>query len=182
MIRRPPRSTLFPYTTLFRSARRRRASSARRTARAIRASAGRDSCPRAGWAGGRRASGRACSPTASPGCFLPAPSSSSRSTRSEEHTSELQSHFNLVFRLFFLNDPATTEIYTLPLHDALPICPTAASLQRTADGAGYPCFGGPGFLPAGGLGGWAPGIGPRVQPDGVAWLLPAGAIVVLQVH
>src|SRR3712207_7296311 len=24
---------------------------------------------------------------------------------------------------FFLNDPAPTEIYTLPLHDALPICP-----------------------------------------------------------
>src|SRR5260370_23551355 len=23
---------------------------------------------------------------------------------------------------FFFNDPATTEIYTLPLHDALPIC------------------------------------------------------------
>src|SRR5690606_41737241 len=26
-----------------------------------------------------------------------------------------------VFRLFFFNDPATTEIYTLSLHDALPI-------------------------------------------------------------
>src|SRR2546421_2473686 len=25
------------------------------------------------------------------------------------------------FSFFFLNDPATTEIYTLPLHDALPI-------------------------------------------------------------
>src|SRR4030066_1989405 len=58
MIRRPPRSTLFPYTTLFRS------------------------CPLAcgmkkiiPWATG-----------------LPA-------TRSEEHTSELQSHLNLVCRL-----------------------------------------------------------------------------------
>src|SRR5687767_15569332 len=28
---------------------------------------------------------------------------------------------------FFFNDPATTEIYTLSLHDALPICPNAAS-------------------------------------------------------
>src|SRR5437773_12443946 len=27
-----------------------------------------------------------------------------------------------LFRLFFFNDPATTEIYTLSLHDALPIC------------------------------------------------------------
>src|SRR3989440_9441333 len=26
------------------------------------------------------------------------------------------------FLFFFLNDPATTEIYPLPLHDALPIC------------------------------------------------------------
>src|SRR5437773_12426156 len=25
--------------------------------------------------------------------------------------------------IFFYNDPATTEIYTLSLHDALPICP-----------------------------------------------------------
>src|SRR2546427_472288 len=60
--------------------------------------------------------------------------------RSEEHTSELQSQSNLVCRLllekkkiwekatsrfcvdlFFFNDTATTEIYALPLHDALPI-------------------------------------------------------------
>src|ERR1039457_6920418 len=41
--------------------------------------------------------------------------------RSEEHTSELQSPCNLVARLFFFNDTATTEIYTLSLHDALPI-------------------------------------------------------------
>src|SRR3989338_7978315 len=41
--------------------------------------------------------------------------------RSEEHTSELQSQFHLLFPLFFFNDPATTEIYTLSLHDALPI-------------------------------------------------------------
>src|SRR6266480_1531156 len=71
----------------------------------------------------------------------------SRHSRSEEHTSELQSHVNLVCRLllekkkkiqkrkfilrsmnqsfstiiFFFNDTATTEIYTLSLHDALPI-------------------------------------------------------------
>src|SRR3972149_5105973 len=43
------------------------------------------------------------------------------SARSEEHTSELQSQSNLVFRLFFCNDTAPTEIYTLSLHDALPI-------------------------------------------------------------
>src|SRR5438874_10589441 len=32
------------------------------------------------------------------------------------------------FFFFFFNDPATTEIYTLSLHDALPIC-VAAALQ-----------------------------------------------------
>src|SRR5688572_6735260 len=40
-------------------------------------------------------------------------------SRSEEHTSELQSQSNLVCRL--LLDPPPTEIYTLSLHDALPI-------------------------------------------------------------
>src|SRR5437016_3123120 len=43
----------------------------------------------------------------------------STQVRSEEHTSELQSLTNLVCRL--LLDPPTTEIYTLSLHDALPI-------------------------------------------------------------
>src|SRR5690606_34092280 len=58
--------------------------------------------------------------------------------RSEEHTSELQSRENLVCRLLLekkkntltrrtlslrlFNDPATTQRYTLSLHDALPIC------------------------------------------------------------
>src|SRR5256885_17249983 len=32
------------------------------------------------------------------------------------------SYFDHVFFFFFFNDTATTEIYTLPLHDALPIC------------------------------------------------------------
>src|SRR5207249_5327636 len=61
MIRRPPRSTLFPYTTLFRSLRRLMVS------RALLA-----------WYRGQ----------------LPA-----MSQRSEEHTSELQSRFDLVCRL-----------------------------------------------------------------------------------
>src|SRR5204863_63690 len=42
-----------------------------------------------------------------------------RQFRSEEHTSELQSRRDLVCRL--LLDTATSEIYTLSLHDALPI-------------------------------------------------------------
>src|SRR5438034_4327593 len=31
----------------------------------------------------------------------------------------------VLFFFFFFNDPATTEIYTLSLHDALPICGSA---------------------------------------------------------
>src|SRR3954464_2606695 len=139
MIRRPPRSTLFPYTTLFRS----------RPALAVKAQQPR---------------------------WLPR-RDEQPDVRSEEHTSELQSHDNLVCRLllekkkqhttppsaapvppavrapppraaravcgrprprprrpgsrrgggsgrlgfFFFNDPAPPEIYPLSLPDAFPI-------------------------------------------------------------
>src|SRR4029077_2339324 len=127
MIRRPPRSTLFPSTPLFRSRPRWQARVVRRRQHPVHA----------------RGAGRP-------------------DHRSEEHTSELQSHLNLVCRLLlenimelsaeaqqrsqrkaaqsdaplieqgryllvtdeflcFFNDTAPTEIYTLSLHDALPI-------------------------------------------------------------
>src|SRR3990172_6754630 len=88
MIRRPPRSTLFPYTTLFRSV--------------IFVSVG----------------------VIDSGKFkgLSEIENLRRAKRSEEHTSQLQSPLHLLFPLFFFNDTATTEIYTLSLHDALPIC------------------------------------------------------------
>src|SRR2546430_13438748 len=78
MIRRPPRSTLFPYTTLFRSragsaARPRREAAARTVARdAAGPDHGLPDEPRGGVEEG---------------------------VRSEEHTSELQSQSNLVCRL-----------------------------------------------------------------------------------
>src|SRR5260370_15281493 len=68
MIRRPPRSTLFPYTTLFRSPLKPTASALQDTlhfTRTIRSAA----------------------------------VSAGRTFRSEEHTSELQSHLNIVCRL-----------------------------------------------------------------------------------
>src|SRR2546429_9727253 len=40
---------------------------------------------------------------------------------------------NILF--FFFNDTATTEIYTLSLHDALPICSTDCLRQRRQSGA-----------------------------------------------
>src|SRR5205085_9650684 len=77
--RRPPRSTLFPYTTLFRSP----------SAEAASAScAARGSCRRVGVHSLRsRCSSRSNSAASAP------------PYRSEEHTSELQSQSNLVCRL-----------------------------------------------------------------------------------
>src|SRR5689334_23728027 len=74
MIRRPPRSTLFPYTTLFRSPWRRSRWSA--AIRCVSVSTTGRSC-----GAGRSISGR------------------TNTARSEEHTSELQSQFHLVCRL-----------------------------------------------------------------------------------
>ncbi|HEV2474410.1 MAG TPA: hypothetical protein VGS41_17165, partial [Chthonomonadales bacterium] len=47
---------------------------------------------------------------------------------------------------------------------------------------GYTSFGGPGFIPTGLLGGWAPGNDPHFLPDGVGNLVPKGALLVIQVH
>src|SRR2546422_7889869 len=101
MIRRPPRSTLFPYTTLFRSrapprggARDRRAGT-RDAARASRLS---DEVPDVGLPLGNR--GRA-----GRGLWH------SPNQRSEEHTSELQSRLHLVCRLL-LEKKKKSDSYT----------------------------------------------------------------------
>src|SRR5436190_8137509 len=47
----------------------------------------------------------------------------------------LLSHFHVFlfcFFFFFFNDPAPTEIYTLSLHDALPICSRSSPLSTAA--------------------------------------------------
>src|SRR2546426_7110677 len=77
MIRRPPRSTLFPYTTLFRS-------------RGRHVTQGPDREPRAPAGRGDAHRRQAAVPGARGGA---------RAGRSEEHTSELQSPCNLVCRL-----------------------------------------------------------------------------------
>src|SRR2546430_12498000 len=84
MIRRPPRSTLFPYTTLFRSGH---AATGRRRAPARRLPRRRLAPGRERRGPGRRRGGL--------GDGGPAPVR----RRSEEHTSELQSQSNLVCRL-----------------------------------------------------------------------------------
>src|SRR2546429_4323629 len=42
------------------------------------------------------------------------------------------SRLNQLYLFFFFNDTATTEIYTLSLHDALPICRRPDSHQQAA--------------------------------------------------
>src|SRR5256885_3812933 len=74
MIRRPPRSTLFPYTTLFRSP-----PPMARAAQPLRRSAARSGTARWRW------------------------------SRSEEHTSELQSPCNLVCRLLLEKKKTTPK-------------------------------------------------------------------------
>src|SRR2546430_2813399 len=86
MIRRPPRSTLFPYTTLFRSVQRHR----------LPESASRTSCAVGVGLSSRSAFAASIMPgVQNPHCAAPR----SVGSRSEEHTSELQSQSNLVCRL-----------------------------------------------------------------------------------
>src|SRR3712207_8761337 len=96
MIRRPPRSTLFPYTTLFRSQQRHPGEADQEEARVLRllglpglrvdllVEAGEREVPHLRWADGGR---------------------------SEEHTSELQSRQYLVCRL--LLEKKKIEIYNM---------------------------------------------------------------------
>src|SRR2546427_7972894 len=88
MIRRPPRSTLFPYTTLFRSR-----AAADRSSRTT-------SMPCSVTTYGRRAS-HALTPAVR--------RDATRHGRSEEHTSELQSQSNLVCRLLLEKKKKTDE-------------------------------------------------------------------------
>src|SRR5260221_3957576 len=96
MIRRPPRSTLFPYTTLFRSGL---------------------------WRLGQGRQGSLCRRRATAGGAAPRDRKSTRLNsshtvisyavfclRSEEHTSELQSHSDLVCRL--LLEKETLQVMT----------------------------------------------------------------------
>src|SRR3712207_8827419 len=93
MIRRPPRSTLFPYTTLFRSRRG--------------VQAGRERLRRRGHGGLERP--RAAAP-------VDARRRRRRARRSEEHTSELQSRQYLVCRLLLEKKKYYDSLSKIALH------------------------------------------------------------------
>src|SRR3712207_8253119 len=98
MIRRPPRSTLFPYTTLFRSAVWRELGSAWGEAVAA-----------LNLAGLARA----------PGDLPRAAAAYRTSLRSEKHTSEIQSRQNLVCRLLLVKKKNTCT--QAPTRNILPV-------------------------------------------------------------
>src|SRR2546430_7497857 len=101
MIRRPPRSTLFPYTTLFRSAVH-------------------PVAPRHGLWGTRRGGARVRSGESHDR------SGAGHPARSEEHTSELQSQSNLVCRL--LLEKKKIPLSTLTLRRSIG-SPTLSRIQ-----------------------------------------------------
>jgi hypothetical protein len=68
------------------------------------------------------------------------------------------------------------------VHHAILFQDTTGTARKRDTGAGYPCFGTPGFLPARGLGGWTPGSVPFQTPPDIPELLDAKADLVLQVH
>src|SRR3712207_1744045 len=127
MIRRPPRSTLFPYTTLFRSRNR--------PGRIVR---GQESPPSLD--DGNRFGSRLPYDLVSGSTWRrPTPP---RTVEREGSIGDVEvdwrvldrkrtrlnsSHANISYAVFLFNDTATTEIYTLSLHDALPISKSARS-------------------------------------------------------
>src|SRR2546430_8801917 len=100
MIRRPPRSTLFPYTTLFRSRRCRRPDHLQPGGQCGRAVC--DQCLYRGGDGGER---------------------------SEEHTSELQSQSNLVCRLLLEKKKKNISHNSITTPSQLHIWCTSTSLS-----------------------------------------------------
>src|SRR5438477_9297336 len=89
MLRPPPRSTLFPYTTLFRSS---------------------------GPAPDSTAPDSTTPDSTAPGSTAPGSADQAARSRSEEHTSELQSHVNLVCRLLLEKKKQHSRGHTRSIH------------------------------------------------------------------
>src|SRR5690348_2071587 len=125
LIRRPRSPTLFPYTTLFRSAGRQRwVRRAYNRGERTQNQRSRHAHGDLGIARAGRVELDDVEVFRAVSRLILGDGGNDRRRRSEEHTSELQSPVHLVCRL--LLDPPTTQPYTLSLHDALPICRTPA--------------------------------------------------------
>src|SRR2546427_2228631 len=100
MIRRPPRSTLFPYTTLFRSW------SGDVFTRSLR-----------NWSRAGKAGEVVLFVDTFSNYFEPENARAALAVRSEEHTSELQSQSNLVCRLLLEKKKKTKDTHIRLVHD-----------------------------------------------------------------
>src|SRR2546425_483280 len=153
MIRRPPRSTLFPYTTLFRSTARTTSTTLDCPASTPANSplsctvtvADTDSAPKSAPLG-MVSFGVSTSPSGSSSPVAPNPCTLTAGTTSSTclvtFTANTLGSYTITATYnpaptsvhatrFFFNDTATTEIYTLSLHDALPISPANSPLSCT---------------------------------------------------
>src|SRR5687768_12170855 len=121
IIRRPPRSTLFPYTTLFRSF----GTSSGPTPTPSTSSAPRRSTCSASTAGcGTSTTSRTTTPGMADtrGCSPPPPSHRWLGGGGDRKSTRLNSsHGYISYAVFSFNHTTTAAIYTLSLHDALPI-------------------------------------------------------------
>ena len=73
------------------------------------------------------------------------------------------------------------------VHHALIFLDDAHQARKLADAGtdgqpGYAHFGGVGFRPSGGIGGWAPGVSPYFLPEGIGRPMHKGTDVIIQVH
>src|SRR5258707_693284 len=146
MIRRPPRSTLFPYTTLFRSAAAvpqsalgERYERVRRMSLALAAPLSDEDCQvRATF--DARARDRKSTRLNSSHANISYAVFCLKKKKADRHYDNghtlatttpiaVYTYYSVsIFTFFFFNDTATTEIYTLSLHDALPICGGSAAV------------------------------------------------------
>jgi hypothetical protein len=97
------------------------------------------------------------------------------------------------FRCFVL-DPQLAQATYVNGHHVVPgnpavvhhvltyIDPQRQSASMMDESGGYDCFGGPGVSEAVLLGGWAPGVGPVTYGPDTGALLPADALLIMQVH
>ncbi|HVT80166.1 MAG TPA: redoxin domain-containing protein [Phycisphaerae bacterium] len=99
-----------------------------------------------------------------------------------------------VFSVIPLNLPADTYVTAFEyhpgnrkvVHHMIAYLDSSGAARKLAkdkgDGSTYVSFGGPGFTPAGSIGGWAPGATPRFLPEGVGHPLKKGSDLVMNIH
>src|SRR5215208_5443012 len=139
MIRRPPRSTLFPYTTLFRSPGRATPKARFGRSNPVATRTGRSEEHTSELQSRGHLVCRLLLEKKKPakkGRYGPHPNSRpvNHPAEDQDHRPEHQvpeSGLPVKGRVFFFNDTATTEIYTLSLHDALPISSNTTASRST---------------------------------------------------